>query len=135
LYRAYEDEDPKGPNYLKKMVGANPVVYVQALEELRRRMTDDRYDGVKAFTGLENLRLALQAHPVGDNPFLSNTYDQMMRNPALRERFVAAVGGTIGGGGGAAGGATGGAGGGGGSRRKNRTYKKRKASRKAHRIL
>jgi hypothetical protein len=112
------------------MAGADPEVYVRAIEELRRRMTDDRYDRVKASTGLENLRLALQAHPEEDNLFLSNTYDQMMSNIALKTRFVAAVGGTIGGGGGAAGGAAGGAG---GSRRKNRTYRKRKSSRKSRR--
>jgi len=127
LQRAYEG---KGPNYLKTMAGADPEVYVRAIVELRRRMTDDRYDRVKASTGLENLRLALQAHQVGDNPYLSNTYDQLMGNSALRERFVAAVRGTIGGGGGAAGGAAGGAG---GSRRKNRTYRKRKSSRKSRR--
>jgi hypothetical protein len=127
LQRAHIEQKPVA--YLSTMTGAPAETYVRALELLRER-TDDRVlnslgistPGVTtqtAHTGLRNLNAALQ----GRESRLRGVYTEIINGP-LVQRFrnaIAPVPGM--------------AAGGGGSRRKNRTYKKRKASRKARRIL
>jgi len=127
LQRAHIEQKPVA--YLSTMTGAPAETYVRALELLRER-TDDRVlnslgittPGVTtqtAHTGLRNLNAALQ----GRESRLRGVYTEIINGPLL-QRFrnaIAPVPGM--------------AAGGGGSRRKNRTYKKRKGSRKARRIL
>jgi hypothetical protein len=109
------------------MVGAPPSVYVEALKRLRER-TDPaeiarlRLDVTPADAelGRKNLIAALQGLQ-GAGPGLTPVYQRILADPQLRPQFDAAIRPLEGGGARAP--------------RKNRTYRKRKTSRKAARIL
>lgn len=129
LQRAHIELKPVA--YLSTMTGAPAETYVRALELLRER-TDDRVlrdlgitaaevTTQTAHTGLRNLNAALQ----GRESRLRGVYTEIINGP-LQQRFRNAIAPVPG---------MAAAAGGGGSRRKNRTYKKRKGSRKARRIL
>jgi len=106
------------------MAGANPEVYVQALELLRARTNPQElirlglpFTPVMIDTGLKNLIAALQGLR-GAGPELTPIYRAILANMDLRRRFIAAIRSPEG----VA-----------PAPRKNRTYKKRKASRKESR--
>ena len=129
LQRAHLEQMPI--SYLLRMTGAPAETYVRALELLRERTDDRVLRGLRiatpgattqtALAGLRNLNMALQGIGFDEKP-LRGVYNEIINGP-LRQRFLNAISPVPGMEAPA------------GSRRKNRTYKKRKGSRKARRIL